>query len=82
MKSPGEWSEPGQAPEFDECTIVLRGKLQLNSKEGLREVSAGQTVIALAREWIQYSTPDPEGAEYIAVCMPAFAPELVHWDGK
>ncbi len=82
MKSPGGWSEPGQTPEFDEFTLVLRGKLQLNSKEGSREVSAGQTVIARAGEWVQYNTPDPEGAEYIAVCVPAFASELAHRDEK
>ena len=80
MRSPGGWVEPGQTPEFDEYTIVLRGELQVNSREGTLTVRAGQAVIAHQGEWVQYSTPGEEGAEYIAVCLPAFHPETVHRD--
>ena len=80
MKSPGGWVEPGQTPEFDEYTLVLRGKLLVTSKSGVIEVSAGQAVIAHRGEWVQYSTPGPEGAEYVAICMPAFSMESVHRD--
>jgi mannose-6-phosphate isomerase-like protein (cupin superfamily) len=80
MRSPQGWEEPGQAPEFDEFTIVLKGKLRVRHKAGELEVSAGQAVIAHAGEWVQYSTPAPEGAEYIAVCLPAFSMETVHRD--
>jgi mannose-6-phosphate isomerase-like protein (cupin superfamily) len=80
MKSPGGWVEPGQTPEFDEYTLVLRGKLLVTSKTGVTEVSAGQAVIAHRGEWVQYSTPGPEGAEYIAICLPAFSIERVHRD--
>ena len=80
MKSPGGWVEPGQQPEFDEYTVVLRGILRVTTKENTLDVHAGQAVIAHRGEWIQYSSPEPEGAEYIAVCLPAFSPETVHRD--
>ena len=79
MRSPAGWTEPGQTPEFDEYTIVLRGRLRVAHKAGKIEVRAGQAVITHAGEWIQYSTPD-EGAEYIAICLPAFSPAAVHRD--
>ncbi len=78
MQSPPGWSEPGQCPEFDEYTVVLRGTLRVRSRQGTLEVGAGQAVIAARGEWVQYSTP--EGAEYIAVCVPAFSPATVHRD--
>ena len=78
MRSPAGWEEPGQRPEFDEFTIVLKGMVRVKHESGSLEVSAGQAVIAHKGEWIQYSTP--EGAEYIAVCVPAFSPETVHRD--
>jgi len=81
MKSPSGWTEPGQTPEFDEYTIVLHGVLHVTSRGGTVEVSAGQAIIAHRGEWVQYSTPGPEGAEYIAVCVPAFSPDTVHRDG-
>ncbi len=81
MTSPGGWTEPGQTPEFDEYTVVLRGFLRVTSKGGVLDVKAGQAVITRRGEWIRYSTPDPEGAEYIAVCLPAFGMEIVHRDG-
>lgn len=80
MKSPGGWVEPGQTPEFTEYTLVLRGELQVTSKEGTRTVRVGQAVITHPGEWVQYSTPGDEGAEYIAVCLPAFSPDSVHRD--
>ena len=80
MRSPQGWSEPGQTPEFDEFTVVLRGVLRVKSQTGELDVHAGQAVIAHAKEWVQYSTPDADGAEYIAVCLPAFSPETVHRD--
>ncbi len=78
MRSPEGWSEPGQTPEFDEFTIVLKGNLRVKHQSGELEVSAGQAVIAHRGEWVQYSTPHAGGAEYIAVCVPAFSPETVH----
>ena len=78
MRSPAGWEEPGQTPEFDEYTAVLQGILRVRSRSGDIDVRAGQAVIAARGEWIQYSTP--EGAEYIAVCLPAFSPETVHRD--
>jgi mannose-6-phosphate isomerase-like protein (cupin superfamily) len=72
--------EPGQTPEFDEYTYVLKGMLKVESKEGTLEVHAGQAVITHRGEWVQYSTPHEEGAEYIAVCLPAFSPDTVHRD--
>ena len=81
MTSPSGWVEPGQTPEFDEYTVVLRGVLHVTSRSQTVEVSAGQAIIAHRGEWVQYSTPGPEGAEYIAVCVPAFSPGTVHRDG-
>lgn len=80
MRSPQGWVEPGQSPEFDEFTIVLKGMLRVTHKAGAIDVLAGQAVIALAGEWVRYSTPEEGGAEYIAVCLPAFAMETVHRD--
>ncbi|HEY1465241.1 MAG TPA: cupin [Terriglobales bacterium] len=80
MRSPEGWVEPGQTPEFDEFTIVLKGFLRVQHKNGFMEVSAGQAVIAHSGEWVQYSTPKEGGAEYIAVCLPAFSMETVHRD--
>lgn len=80
MKSPGGWVEPGQTPEFDEFTIVLGGELQVKTKTETLTVRAGQAVHTPKGEWVQYSTPHPAGAEYIAVCLPAFAPSTVHRD--
>jgi len=80
MRSPGGWVEPGQTPEFDEYTIVLHGMLRVTSRTGTINVTAGQAIIAHRGEWVQYSTPEPEGAEYISVCLPAFAPSIVHRD--
>ncbi len=80
MKSPSGWVEPGQAPEFDEYTVVLRGVLRVATRSGAFDVQAGQAVITRGGEWVQYSTPGPEGAEYVAVCLPAFSPQLVHRD--
>ena len=80
MQSPSGWVEPGQSPEFDEFTVVLKGTLRVTSKSGILEVKAGQAVIAHAGQWVQYSTPGPEGAEYIAVCLTAFSPDTVHRD--
>jgi mannose-6-phosphate isomerase-like protein (cupin superfamily) len=80
MTSPGGWIEPGQTPEFDEYTVVLEGTLRVESREGSLEVAAGQGVIVRAGEWVKYSTPTDEGAEYIAICLPAFSPGTVHRD--
>jgi mannose-6-phosphate isomerase-like protein (cupin superfamily) len=80
MKSPGGWEEPGQTPEFDEYTFVVKGMLRVDSKEGTTDVKEGEIVIAHKGEWIKYSTPLPEGAEYVAVCIPAFSPDTVHRD--
>jgi len=80
MRSPQGWEEPGQIPEFDEFTIVLKGMLRVQHKGGVIDVAAGQAVIAHRGEWIQYSTPAEGGAEYIAVCLPAFSLETVHRD--
>jgi ethanolamine utilization protein EutQ len=81
MRSPGGWVEPGQRPEFDEFTVVLRGVLRVEHEGGSLDVKAGQAVIARKGEWIRYSSPSDEGAEYIAVCLPAFSPATVHRDG-
>ena len=80
MISPSGWSEPGQTPDFDEFTVVLRGELQVETHESVRRVAAGQAVIARRGEWVRYSTPSPQGAEYISVCIPAFSPATVHRD--
>src|SRR5690349_8697716 len=77
MRSPAGWIEPGQTPEFEEYTLVLRGRLRVRHKGGTFDVPAGQAVIAHPGEWIQYSTPD-EATEYIAICLPAFSPDNVH----
>ena len=78
MRSPAGWAEPGQTPEFDEFTVVLRGTLRVEHRGGTLDVHAGQAVIAHKGEWVRYSTPAADGAEYIAVCLPAFSPETVH----
>lgn len=80
MHSPAGWQEPGQTPEFDEFTLVLRGRLRVEHTTGVLDVSAGQAVITRKGEWVRYSTPDTDGAEYIAVCVPAFSPDTVHRD--
>jgi quercetin dioxygenase-like cupin family protein len=80
MRSPAGWVEPGQAPEFEEFTIVLKGLLRVTHRGGTFDVRAGQAVVAHPGEWVQYSTPEPEGAEYLAVCLPAFSPATVHRD--
>jgi mannose-6-phosphate isomerase-like protein (cupin superfamily) len=82
MKSPEGWVEPGQKPEFDEFTIVLKGSLKVETKNDSFEVKAGEAIITHKGEWIRYSTPLPEGAEYIAVCVPAFSPETVNRDNS
>lgn len=82
MQSPAGWLEPGQRPEFDEYTVVLRGLLRVESETGTLDVTAGQAVITHAGDWVRYSTPGAEGAEYIAVCLPAFSPETVHRDAE
>jgi len=80
MRSPQGWVEPGQTPEFDEFTIVLKGVLRVQHKGGVFDVAAGQGIITHRGEWIQYSTPAEGGAEYVAVCLPAFSIETVHRD--
>ncbi len=80
MKSPGGWVEPGQTPEFDEYTVVLRGSLHVQTQTGSFQVSSGQAIVIAKGEWVQYSSPEPEGADYIAVCLPAFSPDTVHRD--
>ncbi|ATB32284.1 cupin domain-containing protein [Melittangium boletus] len=80
MRSPGGWVEPGQTPEFQEMTVVLKGVLRVESREGVLDVHAGQAVVTQPGEWVRYSTPGEEGAEYISVCLPAFSPDTVHRD--
>jgi mannose-6-phosphate isomerase-like protein (cupin superfamily) len=80
MTSPPGWQEPGQRPEFEEITVVLRGMVRVEHEGGELEVRAGQAVVTAPGEWIRYSTPEPEGAEYVAVCLPAFSPATVHRD--
>jgi mannose-6-phosphate isomerase-like protein (cupin superfamily) len=80
MVSPQGWEEPGQSPEFEEITLVLRGMLRVEHRGGVLEVRAGQAVMAAPGEWVRYSSPEAEGAEYIAVCLPAFSPATVHRD--
>ena len=80
MRSPSGWVEPGQTPEFDEFTIVLKGMLRVEHRDGVLEVRAGQAVMTHPGEWVRYSTPEADGAEYIAVCLPAFSPVTVHRD--
>jgi mannose-6-phosphate isomerase-like protein (cupin superfamily) len=80
MTSPAGWEEPGQRPDFEEITVVLRGMLRVESEDGALDVRAGQAVVTRPGEWVRYSTPEPDGAEYIAVCFPAFSPDTVHRD--
>jgi mannose-6-phosphate isomerase-like protein (cupin superfamily) len=80
MTSPAGWREPGQTPEFDEYTIVLRGELQVETRSAIHKVAGGQAIAVKAGEWVRYSTPGPGGAEYIAVCLPAFSLQTVHRD--
>lgn len=80
MKSPTGWVEPGQTPEFDEYTLVLDGELHVTTRERVTVVRAGQAIVVSKGQWIQYSTPGPKGAEYVAVCLPAFSPDTVHRD--
>ena len=80
MVSPGGWVEPGQRPDFDEMTIVLNGMVRVEHEGGAIDVRAGQAVVTTAGEWIRYSSPEADGAEYIAVCLPAFSPATVHRD--
>jgi mannose-6-phosphate isomerase-like protein (cupin superfamily) len=82
MLSPSGWREPGQRPQFEEITVVLKGTLRVEHEGGLLEVTAGQAVVAARGEWVRYSTPGPEGAEYVAVCLPAFSPATVHRDAE
>jgi mannose-6-phosphate isomerase-like protein (cupin superfamily) len=82
MRSPSGWTEPGQRPAFDEYTVVLKGMLRVQHAGGALEVRAGQAVVTERGEWVQYSSPGPEGAEYIAVCVPAFSPDTVHRDAS
>lgn len=81
MVSPEGWEEPGQRPEFEEVTVVLRGLLRVEHEGGRLDVQAGQAVVAAPGEWVRYSSPEPGGAEYVAVCLPAFSPSTVHRDG-
>lgn len=80
MRSPGGWVEPGQRPAFEEITVVLQGMLRVEHEAGTLDVRAGQAVITSPGEWIRYSTPEEHGAEYVAICLPAFSPETVHRD--
>jgi mannose-6-phosphate isomerase-like protein (cupin superfamily) len=80
MVSPEGWQEPGQRPAFEEIPIVLRGRLRVEHEGGALDVAAGQAVVTHPGEWVRYSTPDPGGAEYVAVCLPAFSPDTVHRD--
>jgi len=80
MVSPSGWHEPGQQPDFEEITVVLRGMLRVEHKDGVLDVRAGQAVVTAPGEWVRYSTPEPDGAEYVAVCIPAFSPDTVHRD--
>jgi hypothetical protein len=80
MTSPAGWVEPGQRPDFEEVTVVLRGLLRVEHADGTLEVHAGQAVVASASEWVRYSTPEADGAEYVSVCLPAFSPATVHRD--
>lgn len=80
MMSPSGWTEPGQRPEFEEITVVLKGTLRVEHEQGVLDVHAGEAVVASPGEWVRYSTPGPDGAEYVAVCLPAFSPDTVHRD--
>src|SRR5262245_27655649 len=80
MVSPQGWQEPGQTPEFEEITVVLRGMLRVEHRDGILDVRAGQAVVTTPGEWVRYSSPEAEGAEYVAICLPAFSPATVHRD--
>lgn len=80
MVSPGGWQEPGQTPEFDEYTLVLRGSVRVETRTGVTDVRGGQAFFAAAGDWVRYSSPAEGGAEYVAICVPAFSPETVHRD--
>ena len=80
MRSPSGWVEPGQTPEFEEYTVVLKGTIRVEHRDGTIDVHAGQAIITHAGEWVRYSTPGPDGAEYMAVCLPAFSVDTVHRD--
>ena len=80
MVSPGGWQEPGQRPGFEEITLVLRGMLRVEHADGVLDVRAGQAVVTAPGEWIRYSSPEADGAEYVAICLPAFSPATVHRD--
>ena len=80
MKSPQGWVEPGQTPDFEEITVVLSGMLRVEHRDGVLEVRAGQGIVTRPGEWIRYSTPESGGAEYVAICLPAFSPDTVHRD--
>ena len=82
MVSPQGWTEPGQRPDFEEITVVLRGMLRVEHEAGTLDVRQGQGVIVRSGEWVRYSSPEPRGAEYVAVCLPAFSPETVHRDAS
>jgi ethanolamine utilization protein EutQ len=82
MKSPEGWREPGQTPEFDEYTVVLRGMLRVETRTNSFDINEGQAIIAHRGEWVRYCTPKPNGAEYIAICVPAFSPQSVHRDSE
>ena len=82
MQSPSGWEEPGQRPDFEEITVVLRGTLRVEHEQGVTDVHAGQAVVTHPGEWVRYSSPGPGGAEYIAVCLPAFSMETVHRDER
>jgi mannose-6-phosphate isomerase-like protein (cupin superfamily) len=82
MRSPGGWEEPGQRPEFEEVTLVLAGMLRVEFEGGSLDVGPGQAVVTAPGEWVRYSTPDVDGAEYVAVCLPAFSPDTVHRDDE
>lgn len=82
MQSPSGWKEPGQRPEFEEITVVLRGLLRVEHESGTTHVGAGQAIVTRPGEWVRYSSPGPEGAEYIAVCLPAFSNEMAHRDDE
>jgi mannose-6-phosphate isomerase-like protein (cupin superfamily) len=82
MQSPEGWEEPGQRPEFEEITVVLRGMLRVEHEQGALDVRAGQAVVAAPGEWVRYSSPESGGAEYVAICLPAFSPDTVHRDTR
>ncbi len=82
MKSPAGWIEPGQTPEFNEYTLVLKGMLRVKTEDNIIDINEGESIITLSGEWVQYSTPAHEGAEYIAVCCPGFSPDKVHRDNE